>query len=163
MVGSTGSRSRSRQLRPRRPVTYVEEELEPLDNIIFCGPCGAAKSGGCDIHPPVFANFRDFDLRVEKSHIKEAGDGVVNHGTTIPEGVLFGPYAGKFVSAKDYKKKGKESGMAWKITKPDGPGVLGYVDPGTDITGKQYWMAKVNCTGNSASQNLVGFQFRQKI
>ena len=45
--GSGGARARSQQqqLRPRRPIiTYKEEELEPLDNLIFCGPCGLPKS-----------------------------------------------------------------------------------------------------------------------
>ena len=79
--------------------------------------------------PPVFKDQQDYGLKVEKSHLKNAGDGVINKGSEIiPEGILFGPYPGKFYSVKDHKKLG-ESGMAWRITKPEGPGVLGFIDP----------------------------------
>ena len=163
-VGNGGARARSRQLRPRRPITYVEKELEPLDSIIFCTPCGFASSGGCPLHPPVFSTGLEetFNLQVKPSHIKKAGDGVINRGDVIAEGVLFGPYPGKFYSVQEHKKQ-EESGMAWRITNPEGPGVLGFVDPGVNPTGKKVWMAKVNCTTDSASQNLVGFQYHKKI
>ena len=129
-TGSGGARARSRhQLRPRRSVTYVEEELEPLDNVIHCTPCGVPKSGGCQLHPPVFKDQHDYGLTVEKSHLKDAGDGVINKGSDIiPEGILFGPYPGKFYSVKEHKKLA-ESGMAWRITNPEGRGVLGFIDP----------------------------------
>ena len=163
-VGSGGARARSRQLRPRRPKTYVEEELEPEDGTIFCEPCGQPRAGGCSIHPPVFAQKEDYDLVVQASYIKKAGEGVVNHGSTIPLGVLFGPYPGKFVPLKN-RQKAEESGKAWELIDPEDGGLIGFVDPGSaeDSSYPNNWMAKVNCTPETAAQNLVGFQFQGKI
>ena len=166
--GSGGARTRTRsqqQLRPRRPIiTYKEEELEPLDNAIYCGPCGLPRSGGCQLHPPVFSTGleENYNLQIVKSSLKKAGDGVFNQGDVIPEGIIFGPYPGKLFSARDHKKE-PDSGCAWVIHDPLGPGVLGYVDPGVNPTGKKNWMAKVNCAEDRASQNLMAFQYSQKI
>ena len=165
-LGSGGARARSRQLRPRRPkTTYVEEELEPLDSIIFCGVCGVPREGGCSLHPPVFSSGEEFSLKVEPSHIRKAGEGVINHGDVIPRGLLFGPYPGAFVPVEN-RQQAEMSGNAWEITDPEGSGVLGFVDPGpaVDISaGPLYWMVKVNCAPDSAGQNLEGFQLGKKI
>ena len=165
-LGSGGARARSRQLRPRRPkTTYVEEELEPLDSVLFCDVCGVPREGGCALHPPVFSSGEEFSLKVEPSHIRKAGEGVINHGDVIPRGLLFGPYPGAFVPV-EHRQQAEMSGNAWEITDPEGSGVLGFVDPGpaVDVTsGPLYWMVKVNCAPDSAGQNLEGFQFEKKI
>ena len=160
-----GAYSHSQLLRPRRrvkPVNYAEEEMEDVDAVIFCTPCGVAKKDGCDIHKPVFAKYEDYDLRVSKSFIKGAGEGVVNHGQIVPEGIIFGPYPGVLYSPEEYKKMG-ESGYGWTIKKPDGSGPLGIIDPGPNPDPVADWMAKVNCTGEVAKQNLSAFQWRGAI
>ena len=116
----------------------------------------------CKVHPPHYAKFEDFNLVIGPSSIKGAGDGVHNFGNTIPEGVLFGPYSGDFYTPKEFKKI-PDSGNAWKINNPDGPGVLGYVDPGVNPDQKKHWMAKVNCSNNNFEQNLLGLQFKKQI
>ena len=162
----SGARARSRQLRPRRPKpTYVEEELEPLDSTIFCQPCGVPVSGGCAVHPPVFSTGEDLALKVEPSHIKKAGEGVINRGDVIPPGVLFGPYPGAFVPVEQ-RQQAEMSGNAWEINDPEGSGVLGFVDPGPAVdvnSGPLHWMVKVNCSSDSAGQNLEGFQWKGAI
>ena len=84
---------------------------------------------GCQLHPPVFSKFSDFKLVVTRSHIQGAGEGVINHGPEIPEGVLFGPYTGKFYSA-DVHKKMPDSGNAWRIFNPSNGRTAGFIDPG---------------------------------
>ena len=55
---------------------------------------------------------------VQPSHIRKAGEGVVNHGSTILLGVLFGLYPGEFIPLK-YRQKAEESGKAWEIIYPE--------------------------------------------
>ena len=117
---------------------------------------------GCQLRPPVFSKFSDFKLVVTRSHIQGAGEGVINHGPEIPEGVLFGPYTGKFYPA-DVHKKMPDSGNAWRIFNPSNGRTAGFIDPGVVEDANKHWMAKVNCTAKTARQNLVGFQYRGQI
>ena len=73
---------------------------------------------------PVFAKKEDFHLVVQPSHIRKAGEGVVNHSSTIPLGVLFGPHPGEFIPLK-YRQK------AWEIINPESGDLIGFVDPGS--------------------------------
>ena len=61
---------------------------------------------------------------VQPSHIRKAGEGVVNHSSTIPLGVLFGPYPGEFIPLK-YRQK------AWEIINPESGDLIDFVDPGS--------------------------------
>ena len=54
----------------------------------MCKDCYQLIAWGCQDHHPNFA----FMLKVETSQIAGAGQGVVNHDSTIPIGVLFGLY-----------------------------------------------------------------------
>ena len=74
----------------------------------------------CEKHVIYFGDNTELNkLEVEKSSLWEkVGEGVVNKGNVIPEGILFGPYTGKFISAAEYeviKAAKMESGNAWEI------------------------------------------------
>ena len=66
------------------------------DNLIWCEDC--------QDHPPnfTFTHMEDFTLKVESSQIAGAGQGVINRGSTISVGVLFGPYQGKFYTVEQF-------------------------------------------------------------
>ena len=77
---------------------------------------------------------------------------------------VVGPYPGRFYTAQEFKRVMVDSGNAWEIRNPKGSGVQGYVDPGSvPSSNSDLWMAKVNCTTELASQNLVGFQYKKEI
>ena len=137
----------------------MEEKLEPKDAYIFCKPCDTQKLDGCDIHRPVFLTFKDVNLEIKTSFLRRAGLGVINKGEKIPDQVIFGPYTGEFTK----KKQLPESGNAWEIFNPDGPGILGYVDPGPNPDQVKHWMAKVNSANKRDEQNILGFQWRKQI
>ena len=62
---------------------------------------------------------------MERSFIKGAGEGVINRGDIILEGVFFGPYSGGFYTKEQYERLPK-SGNAWEIFNPTGPETLGF-------------------------------------
>ena len=94
--------SSSRSLRPRKPVDYSEVPEPEADSFIWCSTCNKEEYNGCEKHVTYFGDNKEFKLEVEKSSLGEkAGDGVVNRGQVIPEGVLFGPYTGKFIPAAE--------------------------------------------------------------
>ena len=93
-----------RSLRPRKQVSYDEDIVPPHDGYIWCSTCKEQKFNGCEEHVPRFADWSDFCLRIEPScAARNSGEGVVNRGTTIDEGTVFGPYVGKFWTKAEYK------------------------------------------------------------
>ena len=90
----------------------------------------------------------------------------MNRGKVIPEGVLFGPYTGKFIPAAEYEKikaAKMESGNAWEIRDQFNQKTVGYIDPGMNPDPQLHWMAKINCPNKTEQQNLVGFQLAGQI
>ena len=87
-------------------------------------------------------------IQVTKSTI--AGKGAFNIGlATIPVGVMFGPYPGKFIKKVDKKS---ESGYGWELR--IGRKVLGVVDPGTMPDKVREWLAYVNSANYLWQQNI---------
>ena len=159
--------SSSRTLRPRKPVNYSEVPEPEADSFIWCSSCESEEYNGCEKHVTYFGNNQEFKLVVEKSSVgTKAGEGVVNRGKVIPEGVLFGPYSGKFILAAEYEKLKEarlESGNAWEIRDQFSMETVGYVDPGVNPDPELHWMAKINCPNQTKDQNLVGFQLAGQI
>ena len=79
---------------------------------------------------------------MERSFIKGAGEGVINRGDIIPEGVLFGKLmfipltvlilymqglhnSGDFYTKEQYERLPRSSN-AWEIFNPTGPGTLDF-------------------------------------
>ena len=118
------------------PVLSVPASMLTTDGFIWCSTCGKEEYNGCEKHVTYFGDSKEFKLMVEKSSVGEkAGEGVVNRGKVIPEGVLFGPYSGKFIHAADYEKikeAGMESGNGWEILDQFNMKTVGYVDPGVN-------------------------------
>ena len=109
-----------------------------------------------------------FNLEVDKSTIrgKDVGEGVFNSGKVIPEGTVFGPYTGNFITVAEYEemeKAGLESGNAWEIRDKDNEKTVGYIGPGIKPDSTVHWMAKVNCAITAYDQNLVGFQLAGQV
>jgi DNA-directed RNA polymerase subunit RPC12/RpoP len=159
--------SSSRTLRPRKPIDYSEVPEPEADGFIWCSTCGKEEYNGCEKHITYFGDNKEFKLEVEKSSVggSHAGEGVFNRGEVIPEGVLFGPYTGKFIPAAEYEeiKKAKvESGNAWEI-RDNNNKIVGYIDPGMNPDPQLHWMAKINCPTKTPEQNLVGFQLAGQI
>jgi predicted RNA-binding Zn-ribbon protein involved in translation (DUF1610 family) len=160
--------SSSRSLRPRKPVDYSEVPEPEADGFIWCSTCGKEEYNGCEKHITYFGDNKEFKLEVEKSSVggREAGEGLVNRGEAIPEGVLFGPYTGEFIPVAEYeeiKKAKKESGNAWEIRDQYNNKTVGYIDPGMNPDPQLHWMAKINCPSKTQEQNLVGFQLAGQI
>ena len=159
--------SSSRTLRPQKPVNYCEEPGPEDDSFIWCSICGKEEYNGCEVHVTYFGDNKEFRLEVEKSTLgRDAGEGVVNRGKVIPEGVLFGPYAGKFIPAIEYqmlKESNLESGYAWEIRDQFSNKTVGFIDPGVNPDPQLNWMAKINCPNQTKQQNLVGFQLAGQI
>jgi DNA-directed RNA polymerase subunit RPC12/RpoP len=158
----------SRTLRPRKPVDYSEVPEPEADGFIWCSTCGKEEYNGCEKHITYFGDNKEFKLEVERSSVggRDAGEGVVNRGEAIPEGVLFGPYTGKFIPAVEYeeiKKAKMESGNAWEIRDQYNNKTVGYIDPGMNPDPQLHWMAKINCPTKTQEQNLVGFQLAGQI
>ena len=106
----TPSKKRRTSSRKKAAINYnedaAEEQIPATDSYIWCSQCNAQQYNGCELHPPLFANLEDFNLKVEKSAVaKNAGEGVFNRGETLKEGTVFGPYAGKVYTKVAYKKK----------------------------------------------------------
>ena len=154
-------------LRPRKPINYAEVPELEADGFIWCFTCNKKQYHGCEEHSPYFGDNKEFRLEVEKSSMgRNAGDGVVNRGKVIPKGVLFGPYAGRFIPSAIYKKMelaNMESGNAWEIRDKYTMKTLGYIDPGVNPDPKLHWMAKINCPNKGKAQNLVAFQLAGQI
>ena len=82
---------------------------------------------------------------------------------TIPLGVHFRPYPGKFLRAED-REEAEKSGKAWEISDPSGSRLLGFIDPSkVESSSTSQWMSKVNCSSTVAQQNLAGFQYLGRI
>ena len=75
-------------------------------------------------------------------------------------GTIFGPYMGIFKPVDQYEE---ESGTAWEILTPNKSAGAGYMDPGVNPSSQEAWVAKVNCSGDVSTQNLVGFQYKGNI
>jgi hypothetical protein len=159
--------SSSRTLHPRKHVDYSEVPEPEADGFIWCSICNKEEYNGCEKHVTYFGNNKEFKLEVEKSSVGgKAGDGVVNRGKVIPEGVLFGPYTGKFIPATEYeviKAAKMESGNAWEIRDHCNKKTVGYIDPWMNPDPQLHWMAKINCPNKTGQQNLVGFQLAGQI
>ena len=159
--------SSSRTLRPRKHVDYSEVPEPEADGFIWCSTCNKEEYNGCEKHVTYFGDNKEFKLEVEKSSLGEkAGDGVVNRGQVIPEGVLFGPYTGKFIPAAEYeliKAAKMESGNAWEIRDKFNNKTVGYIDPGVNPDLELHWMAKINCPNITEQQNLESFQLAGQI
>ena len=96
-------------------------------------------------------------IQVAKSTI--AGQGAFNIGVgTIPVGVMFGPYPGKFIKKADNKT---ESGYGWELK--IGSKGWGVVDPGTKPNKVREWLAYVNSANYLWQQNIVAVQYRGEI
>jgi uncharacterized C2H2 Zn-finger protein len=159
--------SSSRTLRPRKHVDYSEVPEPEADGFIWCSTCNKEEYNGCEKHITYFGDNKEFKLEVEKSSAgRKAGEGVVNRGNVIPEGVLFGPYTGKFIPAAEYeviKAAKMESGNAWEIRDQFNMKTVGFIDPGMNPDPQLHWMAKINCPSQTEQQNLVGFQLAGQI
>jgi hypothetical protein len=123
---------------------------------------------GCEKHITYFGDNKEFKMEVERSSLgwRDAGEGMVNRGEAIPEGVLFGPYTGEFITVTEYdeiKKAKMESGNAWEIRDKYNNKTVGYIDPGMNPDPQLHWMAKINCPTKTQEQNLVGFQLAGQI
>jgi DNA-directed RNA polymerase subunit RPC12/RpoP len=158
----------TRNLRPRQPVNYAEDPEPEADGYIWCTPCGKEEYNGCECHPPFFGDTKEFNLVVGPSGVegKDVGYGVFNRGKIIPEGVLFGPYSGNFITASAYKEIEKaklESGNAWEVRDKENKLTVGYMDPGVNPDPRLHWMSKINCPSQAGEQNLVGFQLAGQI
>ena len=168
-AGTEGQGSSSRTLRPRKPVCYTEFPEPDVDSYIWCEDCDRLEFHGCETHVTLFGDNNMFNLQVGESAVKarNAGQGIFNEGKeVIPEGTVFGPYTGTFITLSKYKqleKEGKESGNAWELKDKEGKKVVGYVDPGINPDPHMHWMSKVNCSMDIASQNLVGFQLAGQV
>ena len=157
-----------RTLRPRQPVNYTEYPEPNGDGFIWCSMCRRPEYNGCEVHTPFFADISKLNLLVERSSMGggNAGQGVFNRGKKIREGVLFGPYTGKFITASAYeqtKEFNQETGNAWEVMDKQFKNIVGYIDPGVNPDPTLHWMAKINCPSNGGEQNLVGFQLEGQI
>jgi hypothetical protein len=154
--------SSTHNLRPRKQINYAEVPEPEADSFVWCSNCNKKQFHGCEEHSPYFGDNKEFRLEVEKSRMgKNAGDGVVNRGKVIPKGVLFGPYAGRFIQSATYKMMEKaktESGNAWEVRDKFNKKTLGYIDPGVNPDPQLHWMAKINCPNKIKEQNLIAFQ-----
>jgi hypothetical protein len=151
------------KLRPRKSINYSEQEA---DRFFWCSMCGKEEYKSCHKHLTITGEVSN--LKVEPSGLlgQKVGDGVINKGRLIPEGVLFGPYTGKFIPYKVYKKAenaNKESGYAWELRDECSGKTVGYIDPGVNPDPQNHWMAKVNCPNKTEDQNLIGFQLGRQI
>ena len=160
--------SSTHTLRPRKPVNYAEYPEPNGDGFIWCSTCNRPEYNGCEVHTPFFADIRKLNLQVEKSSEGggNAGQGVVNRGEVILEGVLFGPYSGKFIPTSTYeeiKKVQQETGNAWEVMDKQYKNIIGFIDPGVNPDPRLHWMAKINCPSKTSKQNLVGFQLEGQI
>ena len=159
--------SSTHNLRPRKQINYTEVPEPEADSFVWCSTCNKKKFNGCEEHIPYFGDNKEFGLEVEKSRVgKNAGDGVVNRGKVIPKGVLFGPYAGRFIHSATYKRMEKaktESGNAWEVRDKFNKKTLGYIDPGVNPDPQLHWMAKINCPNKIKEQNLIAFQLAGQI
>ena len=164
---SPTSASSTHYLRPRKQINYAEAPEPEADSFIWCSTCKRKQFNGCEKHIPYFGDAKEFTLEVEKSSMgRNAGDGVVNRGKMIPKGVLFGPYAGRFIPSAIYKKMelaNLESGNAWEVRDKFNMKTVGYIDPGVNPDPKLHWMAKINCPNKTKDQNLVSFQLAGQI
>ena len=94
------AKKRRKSTRPRKEVNYAddgEEMIPSTDSYIWCSKCNELAYNGCEIHPPRFAAFEDFTLKVEKSSVaKNAGDGSVGRlsATSIPAGAWIRRFTG---------------------------------------------------------------------
>merc|ERR1719403_106561 len=152
-----------RVLRPRKKrIDYCEEEEDP-DCLIFCDECEEEFiDGECPYHQVELCLHVKGILKVAKSTIEGAGKGVFNilEKDTIPVGVMFGPYTGKFIKKAQYKK---ESGYGWELRDQNKDKVIGVVDPGTEPDPKKDWLAYVNSACYLWQQNIVAVQYRGDI
>ena len=151
------------QLRPRnKAINYSEEDEDPADSNIFCDVCEMEyPDGECPDHPVDLWIYVKGIIKIAKSTIEGAGDGVFNIlEKEIPVGVMFGPYRGKFIEKANYKK---ESGYAWELRNEDTGKVVGVVDPGTKPHRKRNWLAYVNSACYLWQQNIVAVQYRGAI
>ena len=114
-----------------------------------------------------FVRPEELNLKVVRSKVPGAGQGLANSGATIPKGTLVGPYTGKFVSFADYKeeeRKGRESGYAWLLYDSetmDKP--VGYVDPGSAPDPDLNKLAKANHPPKKQEQSFIGCQYKGNI
>ena len=152
-----------RQLRPRKKrIDYCEEEEDP-DCFIYCDECEEEFiDGECPYHQVELVLHVKGILDVAESTIEGAGKGVFSilEKDTIPVGVMFGPYTGKFIRKADYKI---ESGYGWELRDENKDKVIGVVDPGTKPDPKKDWLAYVNSACYLFEQNIVAVQYCGKI
>ena len=163
MAETTEESKPKRVLRPRKKrINYCEEEEDP-DCLIFCDECEEEFiDGECPYHQVDLWLYVKGILEVAESTIEGAGKGVFNilEKDTIPVGVMFGPYTGKFIKKAQYKK---ESGYGWELRDETKGKVIGVVDPGTEPDPKKHWLAYVNSACYIWQQNIVAVQYRGDI
>ena len=113
-----------RSLRPRAEVNYNLDEPS-ADEFVYCDQCKEECHNGCEIHT-IFDYDHNFE--VGPSKLPGAGRGIFNNDLRdVPEGVMFGPYAGTFYTPQQYralKKSQGESGYAWQVRDADKVKVL---------------------------------------
>ena len=130
---------------PCKHVGYSEVPDPEADSFIWCSTCRKEEYNSCEKNITYFGDNKEFKLEVGKSSVggRVMGVGVVNRGEMLPEGVLFGPYTDKFITAAKYKemKKAKnEARNSWEIRDTFINKTVPYTDPVTK------------------EQNLAGFQ-----
>ncbi|XP_066214071.1 histone-lysine N-methyltransferase PRDM7-like [Saccopteryx leptura] len=144
-----------------------QEDSEPQnDDYLYCDKCQNFFIDSCDVHgTPTFVKDSAVDkghpnhasltlspgLRIRASGIPEAGLGVWNDASALPEDLHFGPYEGQITEDEE----AGNNGYSWLITK--GRNCHEYVDGKDESLAN--WMRYVNCARNDEEQNLVAFQY----
>ncbi|XP_040825151.1 probable histone-lysine N-methyltransferase PRDM7, partial [Ochotona curzoniae] len=165
-------------LQERKGQTYQEFNEPEDDDHLYCEKCQKFFLKSCAAHgPPVFLKDNPVDkghpspaflsvptgLRIGPSSIPEAGLGVFNEASDLPQGLHFGPFEGKITEVEQESNRGyswqvRNTSLSTKRTK-----IYEYMD-GKD-TSLVYWMRKqyVNYAQNDEKQNLVAFQYHRQI
>ncbi|XP_049884149.1 zinc finger protein 883-like [Pectinophora gossypiella] len=155
-------------LRRRPQICYYEPDL---DEYIFCDPCGDYVYEYCSVHGPLLVIPDDkvpvsipthmpratltiphVFLYLAPSSIPGAGIGVFA-SLTLPRGVRFGPYGGKYTN--EIKSK-----YCWQIYNQNNR--PSHVVDAADENDSN-WMRYVNCSRHWLEQNLVAFQYRGQL
>jgi hypothetical protein len=141
---------------PCKHVGYSEVPDPEADSFIWCSTCRKEEYNSCEKNITYFGDNKEFKLEVGKSSVggRVMGVGVVNRGEMLPEGVLFGPYTDKFITAAKYKemKKAKnEARNSWEIRDTFINKTVPYTDPvtkeqnlaGFQLAGQNYYRVRV--------------------